>query len=1382
MKKLIGIWIIMFVFIVVLPMNALAEDVVTTNTVITPTYTGGEVHWTINQLLGPHPAGSGYSASWSTVEPGRMLARVRIDHAKFGRPTGALTQDYYRQFANSEQGWNANTGGTYHPSAVYDYGGTDVTVRVQWWTAGFSGFGTPIARFRVDFIRTSNGTVAWTFGESYSVQGTPGATWWTLTNPGSNTGSLLRRQTGSSSSTTSTTVHWAPRANNTLPSPASGTNNTNSTHPSTIVISRNIALTTGWGPHELVTWVTGGPQRLAMSPSTTNTLARSTFVWGGTTFPVNALGRPTTIGRWTPSIRATDGHSDATTANTQITIFSSDELLLDIDYGNSALIPAAIRGVAYDVNTAFLPCGGEDGWTRFPLTFTAGNPAWPGNAYQRNLTSNVGTSFTVTNTTGNAVRTNYHTNTASVGNTASAHASVIGNPSTTLSATQTKSFRIDATPPVANVTHNGGTSFTCASTDALSGISPTRRTKVALVMGSAIPADNDYHELDAVPSQPPGTYTLWVWATDRAGNEHKVQRGTIEIEGGISIIKDTNLGATLHADTCMNSTQITTPVTCTPACQIGASAELMGETEITYILRLKNDSTNNASGTFSDVLPEGFVPIGMPTSANIVGSGGISSVSNTLNGKRWTVAGNFNLSANTEIEIRIRGTLPAFDTTVGASNIVQNQASITWQLGTGASAINGTSDSNYANHRINANPTIHKASNWGAAIHVDTCANAGSLTTTGTCNAACVAGNPGTVQEGDVITYRLTFHNQSNALLYFATDALANYDLMPMNLNMTGQTYSVTYSDENGITNTPWSGNVSASGTILNQASPYTDGTFVDGLIMRDNRIFQQANSAISIGPGAKVVITVAATVSGDVGDVLSNQVVSGFSTTGSNTANLRLTHAGVETIKSNYATHHIERGTVLRKWAYSDTSAANNPAIHAAFCTNRNSMITLAGCTAGACANGTASLQEGNIVTYALTMDNSQYSHAARNLNGIIIDMGGSVPGLRMNYHHLDNQIPEGLTPDATTMRVYVADKDGNNIKINNGGAINSSLQAVNENGTMQMREVLNLSAVGTHTVFSTGTGTMIFQLQNLNLYKNGTQWVWETNNNHFHSQGSQHNQGTFSITYLVDAEVTGVYDESVALNNLWNNHWEQHNPWSVNNPETGNVVIPPHAMFASNSVLQMRATDSVETLFTKVGADALTIGLAGAEFALYCWEGTQPPTDIERNHMVNPDMLVDNTLLGGDWVRVTHNGQVATSVSDVFVSATVPQGEVDFGKLEDGIYTLIETKAPMGYELPMGQWILTIRASNTNSGANDWKIEFVGKSHSLMPPAAIRDETVLNAPTYRLINARPFSIGMSGLGGTRGMLLLGFVLMTVAGNAYIVYNYKQRKRIKQE
>ena len=240
--------------------------------------------------------------------------------------------------------------------------------------------------------------------------------------------------------------------------------------------------------------------------------------------------------------------------------------------------------------------------------------------------------------------------------------------------------------------------------------------------------------------------------------------------------------------------------------------------------------------------------------------------------------------------------------------------------------------------------------------------------------------------------------------------------------------------------------------------------------------------------------------------------------------------------------------------------------------------------------------------------------------------------------------------------------------------------------------------------------------------------------------------------------------YDSRPDATNIFRNQMES--TWTI-----GSGVAQINGTTLSNHANHNVITLGVATTFTKVSADDITAGIAEAEFALYRWDGADDPTLEELNHMVDTSDLTD-----GDWTRVTLHGEDAALASDVFTSALSPLGQVALGNLLDGYYTLIETKAPSGYELPVGQWVLTVDETAADT-PGDYKIEFAGKSPTIMPPAAIR-ETSGGEHSYKIINARPFTIGMSGLSGTQGFLLLGFVLMAVAGNAYLVYNYKQRMK----
>ena len=253
--------------------------------------------------------------------------------------------------------------------------------------------------------------------------------------------------------------------------------------------------------------------------------------------------------------------------------------------------------------------------------------------------------------------------------------------------------------------------------------------------------------------------------------------------------------------------------------------------------------------------------------------------------------------------------------------------------------------------------------------------------------------------------------------------------------------------------------------------------------------------------------------------------------------------------------------------------------------------------------------------------------------------------------------------------------------------------------------------------------------------------------------------------------------FDKVTAMNNIITNQASTN--WTIGtgpSERTGSTD-------SNSAVHELLEIPSVNTLFTKVGANDLDLGLVGTEFALYRWDGALAPTTAEQNHIVDYNVLVDNTLPDGDWVRVTYDGEDALALTDIFVSSASPLGEVDLGSLPEGVYTLIETKTVGGYALPMGQWILTIAPSKGDTGANDWKIEFAGKSNSIAPPAAIRDESVPTAPTYKIVNAEPFLIGLSGLEGTTGMLLTGFIIMAIATNTYLVRRHKQKeKQARQE
>ena len=203
-----------------------------------------------------------------------------------------------------------------------------------------------------------------------------------------------------------------------------------------------------------------------------------------------------------------------------------------------------------------------------------------------------------------------------------------------------------------------------------------------------------------------------------------------------------------------------------------------------------------------------------------------------------------------------------------------------------------------------------------------------------------------------------------------------------------------------------------------------------------------------------------------------------------------------------------------------------------------------------------------------------------------------------------------------------------------------------------------------------------------------------------------------------------------------------------------------------------------SVKSQFTKVAAENINTTISGAEFVLYKWTGT----DVEYttgNH--DSDIVDKENLLDGKWQRVKKDGEDALFLADIFTSDG--SGIVDFGNLPSGIYTLIETKTAPTYEIPVGQWIITVDATKSDSGtAGEWKIEFVGKSNSIMPPAVARVGGGLGiAPEYKILNAKPFVIGLTGLGGTTSFLIIGISLMLFASGTYTVISHKKKKEMSQ-
>ncbi|MCL2563638.1 MAG: SpaA isopeptide-forming pilin-related protein [Oscillospiraceae bacterium] len=113
--------------------------------------------------------------------------------------------------------------------------------------------------------------------------------------------------------------------------------------------------------------------------------------------------------------------------------------------------------------------------------------------------------------------------------------------------------------------------------------------------------------------------------------------------------------------------------------------------------------------------------------------------------------------------------------------------------------------------------------------------------------------------------------------------------------------------------------------------------------------------------------------------------------------------------------------------------------------------------------------------------------------------------------------------------------------------------------------------------------------------------------------------------------------------------------NQWHVGNfPEADTVPFTFHK--TDERVYNYQNWDAIDTFL-----------LSGATFVLYRWDGDGPA----------PEMVLQNAIGPGGWVLAG----TATSTND-------PTQPMEFEMMPGETYHLVETVAPPGFELPMGQW----------------------------------------------------------------------------------------------
>jgi len=194
------------------------------------------------------------------------------------------------------------------------------------------------------------------------------------------------------------------------------------------------------------------------------------------------------------------------------------------------------------------------------------------------------------------------------------------------------------------------------------------------------------------------------------------------------------------------------------------------------------------------------------------------------------------------------------------------------------------------------------------------------------------------------------------------------------------------------------------------------------------------------------------------------------------------------------------------------------------------------------------------------------------------------------------------------------------------------------------------------------------------------------------------------------------------------------------------------------------MTGPEGIPVGLMKVDAEDASAGLAGAQFKVYALQCE----DSGHNHLTDPTDVVDLDNPGLCWAALQEAGadQVFTSESD---------GSFFAGELADGFYMLAEVKAPEGFELPVGQWLMEVNASNPDTPQGGYQLHFLSRSKGAMPNAVIREALPGGGFTYKIVNARPIALPLSGSGGTVPYIIGGSLLMALSLAA--VYTRKRRR-----
>ena len=389
---------------------------------------------------------------------------------------------------------------------------------------------------------------------------------------------------------------------------------------------------------------------------------------------------------------------------------------------------------------------------------------------------------------------------------------------------------------------------------------------------------------------------------------------------------------------------------------------------------------------------------------------------------------------------------------------------------------------------------------------------------------------------------------------------------------------------------------------------------------------------------------------------------------------------------------------------------------------------------------NGLTLTQVGNTTTYVVTFGRVYFSapkfaDALKKAlaNGSVADTGSklategssvSVTGLPLGYYFVTSSTGALCSLDTTNPSVTIHDK--NNIPF-------EKTKTVEKNGFNVGDTVpfIITGEVPEHTIFTTYTyeitdkmsDGLTFNEDSVTVKVGGTQQA-ESNTTYTFNKGNAGDGYTFKVTiyvknYKVGQPIEVIYTATVNENALANiSHNEATLTYSDNpTDETHKTTTPPQKVDVYTSKIAI----------LKVADGSEATKLKGAKFVLYKEETTGGTTTIRYYKK---------------WDKTTNEVTWVDKITDATEVETDANGEAFFDGLANGIYHLVETKAPAGYNQLDQPYTVKVNEKNT-------------------PVTNENDLTV----TARVTNKTGAVLPSTGGMGTTVFYVLGAVLVVGAG-----------------